>query len=374
MGYFPFLIDSTLRDGEQAPNVVFLRKEKIRLAQMLSEIGVDEIEVGIPAMGEDECNTIQNIVRLKLRPIISVWSRAIKKDIEQASTLGATCIHIAFPLSDIQLQAINKTYGWVEDTFSKTIQCAKNLFERVSVGAQDASRCPIDRVIQFIDMAEKYGVFRVRFADTVGILTPIQTIEIIRTIKKKKTNMNIDFHAHNDFGMATANALTAYQVGANSLSVTINGLGERAGNAALEEILMGLRQINGKTKYDLSTLFDLCRYVSVISGRPLPDGKAICGKFAVSHESGIHTQAILSDILAFQPFNGDILGREKCSILFGKHSGKRAIIDLLKRQNIEVEESRISLLIEKIRNTANVIRRSLSSEEVVDLYLENKGI
>lgn len=364
-----FLIDSTLRDGEQAPNIVFSRKEKVRLAQMLSKIGIDEIEVGTPAMGKNECDTIQDIIHLNLKPIISVWSRAVKKDIEQASTLGAAGIHVAFPLSNIQLQAMGKTYNWVKDTFGETIQCAKRLFKQVSVGIQDASRCPTKRMLQFIDMVEKYGIFRIRLADTIGILTPIQTIKIIQIVKKEKPNINIDFHAHNDFGMATANALTAYQVGADSLSVTVNGLGERAGNAALEEILMALRQINGGIKYNLSTLFDLCQYVSTISGRPLLDGKAISGRFAVSHESGIHTRAVLSDILAFQPFDGNIIGRESYSILFGKHSGKGAVIDLLKKRSIEIEENKIPLLIKKIRNIANVLRRSLSPEEVVDLYL-----
>ncbi|MDR2520610.1 MAG: homocitrate synthase [Bacteroidales bacterium OttesenSCG-928-I14] len=366
-----FLIDSTLRDGEQAPGVFFLKKEKIRLAQMLSEIGIDEIEIGTPSMGRCECDTIRDIMRLNLKSVISVWSRAIKKDIEKASTLGVDGIHIAFPLSNIQLHAMNKTYKWVEDTLDETVQCAKGLFKQVSIGIQDASRSSLKRIIQFVDMLKKYEIFRIRLADTVGILTPIKTIKIIQAVKKK--NMNIDFHAHNDFGMATANAVTAYQIGANFLSVTVNGLGERAGNAALEEVLVTLKCIGVDFKYDISTLFDLCKYVSIISRRPLPVGKAICGQFAVSHESGIHTHAVLSNMLAFQPFNGKVIGREDFSILFGKHSGKNAIISCLKKQNIKIKNCEVPLLIKKIKNKAYELQRSLSADEIVNLYL-NKNV
>lgn len=360
-----WMIDSTLRDGEQAPGVAFSAGEKIRLAQMLDVIGIDEIEAGIPAMGKDERHTIRQIVRLNLDARISVWCRALKQDIEHAAGTEAQGIHLAFPVSDIQLATMNKDWNWVKDTLPRMVEFARSFFPYVSVGAQDASRCGSDRLFEFIGIAGEQDISRVRIADTVGILTPVSTMQLIQDIKKLYPDLDIDFHGHNDFGMATANAVTAWQAGASTLSATVNGLGERAGNSALEEVLMTLAQICKQNRYRTSSLFSLCRFVSMISGRPIPEGKAICGGMAFSHESGIHTRASLSDVVAFQPFDGMLVGRESSRNLFGKHSGKGAVVHFLKKQNIQVDEPELSLLMNKIHQIAQKNKRNVYPLEIM---------
>ncbi|MDR3340899.1 MAG: homocitrate synthase [Candidatus Symbiothrix sp.] len=347
-----WLIDSTLRDGEQAPGVVFHDKEKITLAQMLDDTGIDEIEAGTPAMGENECRLIRRIAKLGLHARISVWCRAVKRDVELAAETGAEGIHIAFPVSDIQLAAMHKDWEWVKDNLLQMTDYAHSLFQYVSVGAQDASRCSFEQLLHFMAIAEKQAICRIRIADTVGVLTPLNTVDLIQLIRNNYPQLDIDFHGHNDLGMATANAITAWQSGASSLSVTVNGLGERAGNASLEEILMIFSQIHHFSKYDTSQLFSLCKYVSLISGRPIPDGKPVCGDMVFSHESGIHAKGTLANTTAFQAFDGQLIGRESYRNLFGKHSGKGAILDVLKRNHVPVDEEMISVLLKNIRQTA----------------------
>jgi homocitrate synthase NifV len=318
-----WLIDSTLRDGEQAPGVAFSPDEKICLARMLDGIGIDELEIGIPAMGEAECAVMRRIARLGLHARLSVWCRALRQDIEMAADLGVEGVHIAFPVSDIQLSALGKNRDWLDNTFSQTVETARRYFSYVSVGAQDAGRTDDADLREFVGRVVDSGVFRVRIADTVGILTPVRTTEIVGNIRKQYPALQIDFHAHNDFGMATANAVTAWSAGADVLSVTVNGLGERSGNAALEEVVMILREVYGVDKYSVGNLYDICNYVARISGRPVPEMKPVCGRWSCSHESGIHICGTVVDTLSFQAFDGAVIGRDSYEICIGKHSGKR---------------------------------------------------
>jgi homocitrate synthase NifV len=347
-----WLIDSTLRDGEQAPGVAFTPEEKICLARMLDEMGIDELEAGIPAMGDDECNVIRRISQSGLHARLSVWCRALKRDIEMAADVGAEGVHIAFPVSDIQLSALGKSRKWLDDTFSQTVETARRYFPYVSLGAQDAGRTDAVHLREFVGRAVDNGVFRVRIADTVGILTPMQTAEIVGNIRKQYPALQIDFHAHNDFGMATANAVTAWSAGADVLSVTVNGLGERAGNAALEEVLMILRQVYGVDKYSVGKLYAVCDYVARISGRPIPEMKPVCGRWSCSHESGIHARGTIVDTLAFQAFDGAVIGRNSYEICFGKHSGRFALIDLLRRNNIDSDDENVDTILRQIKEIA----------------------
>jgi homocitrate synthase NifV len=366
-----WLIDSTLRDGEQAPGVVFFREEKLRLARMLDETGIDEIEAGTPAMGQDECRTIREISRLRLRARISVWSRAVGKDVELAAETGAQGIHMAFPVSDVQLASMHRDWEWVEDTLPEMVAYARTLFPCVSVGAQDAGRTIRSRLFRFIEISAKSRVCRIRIADTVGVLTPMDTMRLVRDIRNAFPLMPLDFHGHNDLGMATANAVTAWQAGASALSVTVNGLGERAGNAALEEVLMALRQLHRRpVHYDTSGLFALCRYVAAISARPIPPGKAVCGEMAFCHESGIHAKGTLACPTAFQAFDGKLVGRESARTVFGKHSGRGAVVDLLEKHRVPVREDKIACLMDRIRARAQTDKQSLLPAEVCRLYGE----
>ena len=360
----PYLIDSTLRDGEQAPGIAFTREEKLKLAQMLDETGIDEIEAGTPAMGEEVRQTIRQMCELRLHARICVWSRALKEDIDAAASTGAVAIHIAFPVSEIQLQAMHKDGQWISATLPKVLAYAREKFQYVSLGAQDASRSNPERLRQFIQLAAKFHVYRIRLADTTGILSPLSTQSLIQHVKSYCGNILIDFHGHNDLGMATANTVTAWQSGAEHLSVTVNGIGERAGNAALEEVITAITLITRKRKYHTEKLYDLCRFVSSISGRPIPEGKPICGKMAVSHESGIHTQGTLFDVTAFQAFDGRLIGRQSTSLLFGKHSGRNLLRRFLKGQDENVNDTQLMQIMNEIHKTAQMTKRSVSPDEV----------
>lgn len=367
-----WIIDSTLRDGEQAPGVSFSRKEKIKIARMLEETGIDEIEAGTPAMGKEEQETIRRIVRICTKVRISTWSRALPEDVEQAARTESEGIHIAFPLSGIQLSAMGKSRQWVEDTLPEVVEYAGRYFKYISLGAQDASRCGREDIFRFIEIAGSLNAFRVRLADTVGVLSPMETATLINSVKTRYPDMNIDFHAHNDLGMATANAFTAWQAGASSLSLTINGLGERAGNAALEEVLTALKLAGKESKYNLKMLYPLCRYVSEASGRPIAESKPVCGGMAFSHESGIHAAGTLVDTLAFQPLDGREVGRESFRNLFGKHSGRGMLCRLLKEHSLPADEHCIAGLKKKIADMAGQNKRNISPAEIVECYRNMK--
>ncbi len=373
----PRIIDSTLRDGEQAPGVVFTHKEKLHLAHLLDSLGVDEMESGIPAMGVDEIRTIRAIVKLNLNCRISVWSRALRQDIEASASTGAQGIHIAFPLSDIQLKTINKDWAWVKDELPTLIQYARQHFEFVSVGAQDASRTERSRLMEYFKIAASENVCRVRIADTVGLFTPLSTMELIREIKTGVPGLVIDFHGHNDLGMATANAVSAWQAGAENLSVTVNGLGERAGNSSLEEVVMTLVAAFQCTKYSTSVINELCEYVARISNRPVPEGKAITGKRVYSHESGIHARSTIIDPSAFQAFDGKMVGRESALNIMGKHSGKAAIIQFFEQRQIKLNATETAIILTKIHQTALRLKREVFPSEIEAFYSEivrNSGV
>ena len=366
----PRLIDSTLRDGEQAPGVSFSRAEKLKVARLLDAAGVDEIEAGTPAMGGEEIETIRAITRARLQCRISVWSRALRQDIEMAARTGAEGIHMAFPLSDIQLKAIGKDWVWISDALPALVEHAHRYFPYVSVGAQDASRTDRARLFSYFELIQQAGVKRVRIADTVGLFTPLSLYSLISDMKASFPGLEIDFHGHNDLGMATANAITAWQAGAEHLSVTVNGLGERAGNSPLEEVMTTLATVFEQTKFHPGKLSSLCHFVSECSGRPIPAGKAITGSLVFAHESGIHAQGTLRDARAFQPFDGKLVGRESAHNVFGKHSGKTAVLHFFSQRNLSLDNADLECVVNKIHQLSAHLKRNLSVNEMLAVYHE----
>ncbi|HOV15074.1 MAG TPA: hypothetical protein PK771_12370, partial [Spirochaetota bacterium] len=308
-----WIVDKTLRDGEQAAKVVFSCEEKIAIAKMLSETGVHEIEVGTPAIGSFEVDNIKSIARLNLDSRLTAWCRANKKDIDMALESNADIVHISFPASKLHIASLDTNEEQLLENLEVLITYAKNHFEFVSIGFQDVGRSSQNLLMRFIDAAVGFGANRVRLADTVGILNPSKTFQLISNIKSTFRDIIIDFHGHNDLGMATANALSAYEAGANCLSVTVNGLGERAGNTPLEEIVMALKYSLG-IECDIKTenFTKLSKMVSEYSGIVVAPNKPVVGRNIFRHESGIHCKGMLFDRNSYELFHPeDVGGKEE---------------------------------------------------------------
>lgn len=362
-------IDTTMRDGAQAPDIFFTQTERTRIAGKLIETGITEIEAGIPVMGEDECKAIRAIVEEFPSCRISSWCRADVADIHAAEGTGCDTVHISFPVSDIHLGAIHKDETWLFDTVNSIISKAKNSFDRVTVGIQDASRATIPRIFSFIQACLSFGVWRFRIADTVGILTPIATSELVNNIIDRFPAINLDFHAHNDLGMASANAITALMSGASAVSVTVNGIGERAGNAAFEEVVTALTVSVPELSHSINTngISGLCRMVEDMTGRLISPCKPITGTFAFTHESGIHCDALIKDPNTYEPFDPSLVGRPPSSFVAGSHSGSSGIRAMLGESGKNIAREKIKKLLPLIRNAVLLKKRSLLPSEVKEI-------
>jgi homocitrate synthase NifV len=365
------LIDTTLRDGAQAPDTVLNRKDRVRIAQMLVELGVPEIEVGIPSMGGNEQSVIRAITRaVGSRCRINLWCRAYPADLVHAARCGNDTVHIAFPVSNAHLASIDMNERWLFNSLERMIHAGLANFRRVTVGCQDASRAPLDRVIAFVRMATSAGAARVRIADTVGILTPLSTLQLLTSIRNAVQHADLDFHAHNDLGMATANAVTALSSGVAAVSVTMGGIGERAGNAALEEVAMGIAQTSPGLKLGINNdlLVPFCTELATMLRKGIHERKPITGAKVFTHESGIHCHAIRKNPATFEPFNPAIVGHSPRAIVGGTHSGSAGIQWLLKEQGIDISRADARTLCARVRKTSMRKKRSLLPKDIKKLY------
>jgi homocitrate synthase NifV len=363
------IVDTTLRDGEQTAGVVFANEEKIVIAQMLSDLGVDQLEVGIPTMGGDEKRAIKEIVKRNLKSSIMAWNRAVIGDIEQSIDCGVDAVAISISVSDIHIQHKLKTSReWVLESMVKSVEFAKKNGLYVSVNGEDASRADKDFLVEYINAAKQAGADRFRYCDTVGIMEPFKIRDDIKYIYDK-TDFDIEMHTHDDFGMATANAVAGIKGGASHVGVTVNGLGERAGNAALEEVIMALMLVYGYNGDGINTQMfrEVSQYVSRASGRELPIWKAIVGTNMFAHESGIHADGAIKDPKNYEAFDPEIVGLER-QIVIGKHSGRASIINKFREYNRELTEDEATGILELVRATSVRLKRTLFDKEVVQLY------
>jgi homocitrate synthase NifV len=365
-----YLVDTTLRDGEQAPGVVFSLNEKITICNMLSDLGIEELEIGSPFISDREVRTIKKLVNCNFKFRSSCWVRARMSDIDEAAKTGASGVNISFPVSDIQLFALGKNRNWVIDSMADIVQYAQKSFQYVSLGAQDASRAKTDFLHTYLKYAEELGVFRVRIADTVGCLNPFSTYDLVSNAIGQLASdaMEIEFHGHNDLGMATANSLSAIHAGANCVSVTVNGIGERTGNAALEETIMALKlSMASELNYNTHLLNELCQFVAKASGRQIHGSKPIVGDMTHKHESGIHTNSMLRDQRSYELYSASEVGKKGSEFVFGSHSGSNALINLLMFKKVHFNESCINNILSNIKAVSVYKKRNLQEEEVIEL-------
>jgi homocitrate synthase NifV len=367
------IVDTTLRDGEQTAGVVFANREKVRIAKFLDELGVHQIEAGIPTMGGDEKESIVAICKAGLKASIMGWNRPVITDIQSSLECGVDAVAISISTSDIHIKyKLQQSREWVLDNMVKAAEYAKKEGLYVSVNAEDASRSDPDYLIEYAKAAKQAGADRLRYCDTVGIMEPFEIMEHIRKIREA-VDIDIEMHTHNDFGMATANALAGVKAGANWIGVTVIGLGERAGNAALEEVVMALKHIY---KVDLNFKTEMFRevaeYVSRASGRELPAWKAIVGSNMFAHESGIHADGALKNPKTYEAFEPEEVGLER-QIMIGKHSGTAALKAKFAEYGIHLSEHKAHELLAKVRSYCVSLKRPMFDKELMYLYEDYFG-
>lgn len=263
------LVDTTLRDGEQAAGVVFTAEDKLEIAHALEQAGVFWIEAGTPAMGEEEQEAMRYILSASLQAAIFSWNRAVKEDLQASLACGFAFLHISVPVSDFHLgQKLGKDRAWALDRLRESILYVRSFGCRFSVGAEDASRADPDFFLQVADLAAKLGAQRIRYADTIGCLDPFSTLHAMEYLRPR-CPLPLEFHGHNDFGLATANTLAAFRAGADFGSTTVLGLGERAGNADFAQVVKALSKFLAcDAGIDVTKLGRLKKMVAKASSRP----------------------------------------------------------------------------------------------------------
>lgn len=365
----PIFVDTTLRDGEQASGVAFTLDEKVELVDMMSRAGITEFEVGTPAMGRDAIREIQAITASGVRGRKIAWCRAKEVDIVLAHECRVDGVHLSFPLSDRLLAAMGKGREWVLGEIDRVVSRAYESFDFVSVGAQDGSRADREFLLEFVRRADSSGAKRISIADTVGQLNPFSTQELIASVRAAAPNMSIVFHAHNDLGMACANTFAAWMAGADSLSTTINGLGERAGNAPFEEVVMAIEKSAGVTlDIQKRMLPQICSYVEQISGRQNSPSKPIVGELALTHESGIHTKYLRRDRSTYQLFAANELGLQEKSFKIGKHTCMSTLRAALEELGVVCKDEILPRLLDEVRRWSTIHKRDLQPSELIMIY------
>ncbi len=360
--------DTTLRDGEQTAGVVFSLEEKIRIARMLDEIGVGEVECGIPAMGADEQASVKALVDLGLNARLITWNRAVVSDIQASIDSGVKAVDISLSVSDIHIKhKLRKDRFWVKEQLKRALDFAKKHDLYVSVGGEDSSRADLDFLVELMTISQDLGADRFRFCDTLGILDPFATYDKVHYLVER-SDLDLEVHTHNDLGMATANAIAGIRAGARFVNTTVNGLGERAGNAALEEVVMALKHA---CHIDLpiatGRFVELSKLVGEASCRPVPEWKAVVGEKVFSHESGLHADGVIKYPGNYEGFDPAEVGLSRHMVI-GKHSGRHGLQDRLRSLGIHLELLEADTFLAKVRNIAQLKKCPLSDKDLVRLY------
>jgi D-citramalate synthase len=348
------VFDTTLRDGEQTPGVSLTPENKLRIAQRLDGLGVDVIEAGFAAVSEGEMEAVKLIANSGLRAEVCSASRGVRGDIDAVAKSGADSIHLIIPVSDLHIEAkLRKTRVQVLEITRDMVRHAKETGLIVELSAEDATRADFDYLKKVFSTGIEAGADRIVACDTVGVLTPERSHKFYGDLKKSLNVPVLSVHCHDDFGMAVANTLAGLGAGANQFHATINGLGERAGNASLEEIVVSLITLY-KQKLNIKTekLYGISQFVSRLTGVYVQPNKAIVGENAFTHESGIHTQGMLADTSTYEAIAPELVGGSR-RLAPGKHSGSAGIQAALADMGLAPSDEQLKEIFTRVKTVGD---------------------
>ncbi|WP_067335067.1 2-isopropylmalate synthase [Stappia indica] len=377
-----FIFDTTLRDGEQSPGASMTLEEKLQVAEILDDMGVDIIEAGFPIASNGDFEAVSEIAKRTKRSVIAGLARAIHADIDRAGEAVRHAergrIHTFVSTSPIHLEhQMKKTEAQVLDIITDTVGRARNLIDDVEWSAMDATRTPIEYLCRCVEAAIRAGATTINLPDTVGYATPDEYKSMFEQIRARVPDADkaiFSVHCHNDLGLAVANSLAGVAGGARQIECTINGLGERAGNAALEEIVMAIRTRSDVLPYNCSVepryLTRASKLVSAVSGFPVQFNKAIVGKNAFAHESGIHQDGMLKNAETYEIMRPEDVGVKATSLVMGKHSGRHAFRQKLEELGYEIGDNAFEDAFRRFKDLAD--RKKHVYDEDIEALVENE--
>lgn len=351
------MLDTTLRDGEQTPGVSLTPEEKLWIARKLDAMGVDTVEAGSVATSEGEREAIAKVADEGLDAEVASYCRALPEDVEGAAECGVDAIHLVLPSSETHIETkLGKTTEEILEMAVDSTELAKDHGLVVELSAEDASRADPGFLEELYGAGREVGADRFVFCDTVGVLTPRGATETFERLTSRFTEP-VAIHCHDDFGNATANTVEALLAGAGEAHLTLNGIGERAGNAALEEVVANAQELHGlECGVDLEQLYEASRLVSRLTGFTLAQNKPIVGENAFTHESGIHAHGMLKDESTYEPMTPDLVGRQRRFVL-GKHIGRSSVQAYLGERGIEASEEQVGEITGRIKELADKDKR-----------------
>lgn len=361
--------DTTLREGEQTPGVAFKPEDKLAIAKKLDEVGIQQIESGFPAASKGEKLAIRGIVKEKLKAKVFGFARAVLSDVDAVAECEAFGVVLSFPPSDIHLKyKLKMTREEYLHQAVQVVEYAKKYGLYVTYSAEDSTRSDILFLKKVFETVVKAGADRARVVDTLGAITPAAMKYLVREIRKT-VEVPIEIHCHNDHGLAVANSLAAFEEGATVISSSVNGLGERAGLAASEEVIIALYNLYNFRCFNTTKLYDLCKLVESLSKIVVPPNKPVVGENVFVHTSGIHQHGVLENPITYEPYPPELVGQQRL-LLLGKLSGTHAVLHKLHALGYNAPREKVAEIVAMVKETSERRRSALSDNEFLGIVEE----